>query len=296
MASSVLAFLRRHRLAVQASVSSAGTPQAAVVGYAVSDRLEIVFDTLASTRKAQNLRCNNRIALTIGGLAAGDERTVQLEGIADEPGGVELEALKQVYYAAYPDGPTRLTWPGLTYVRVRPTWIRDSDYNARPPEIIEFREAHRADVEAMAETHRDSIQSLGTSFYSAEAVALWQKDVRGQLYLEAMDRGEVFFIATRGNEMMLGFASDYPIDGVRHGASAYVRGSAARRGIGSTLLCLAEAQARRRGAGSVEIEASLAGVAFYRSHGFVEITRGHSLLTSGDAIACVFMRKELSPP
>lgn len=295
MAGSVLTFLRGHRLGVQASVSPAGAPQAAVVGYGVSDRLEIIFDTLDSTRKAQNLRRNDRIALTIGGLTGGDERTVQLEGIADEPTGVELEALKQVYYAAYPDGPTRLSWPGLIYIRVRPTWIRYSDYNARPPEIIEFREAGRADVDAMAAAHRDSIQSLGTAFYSPEAVAAWHEGVRGQLYLEAIDRGEVFFIATRGIEV-LGFASDYPIDGDKHGASAYVRGRAARHGIGSTLLCLAETRARLRGAQSVEIEASLAGVDFYRRHGFVEVRRGDSLLTTGEAIACVFMRKDLSPP
>lgn len=293
MADDVLTFLRGHRLAVQASVSPAGAPQAAVVGYGVSDRLEIVFDTVDATRKAQNLRRNSRIAFAIGGLTAGEERTVQLEGVADEPAGVELEALKQVYYAAYPDGPTRLSWPGLIYIRVRPTWIRDSDYNARPPEIIEFREAAHADADAMAAAHRDSIQSLGASFYSPEAVAAWQEGVRGQLYLEAMDRDEVFFIATRSNEV-LGFASDSPIDSDKHGASAYVRGSAARRGIGSTLLCLAEARARLRGARSVEIEASLAGVDFYRRHGFREIGRGDSLLTTGAAIGCVLMRKDLS--
>lgn len=295
MAGSVLTFLRGHRLAVQASVSPAGAPQSAVIGYAVSDRLDIVFDTLDSTRKAENLRRNDRIALTIGGLTTGDERTVQLEGVADEPAGAELEALKQVYYAAYPEGPTRLSWPGLIYIRVRPTWIRDSDYNARPPEIIEFREAGRGDVDAIAEAHRDSIQSLGTSFYSPEAVAAWQEGVRRQLYLEAMDRDEGFFIAARSNEV-LGFASDYPIDRDTHGTSAYVRGSAARQGIGSTLLCLAEARARLCGARRVEIEASLAGVGFYCSHGYVEVGRGDSLLTTGQTIACVFMRKELSPP
>src|SRR5688500_13260670 len=165
MAGSVLTFLRAHRLAVQASISPAGAPQAAVIGYGVSDRLDIVFDTLDSTRKAQNLRRDNRIALTIGGLTAGDERTVQLQGVADEPAGAELEALKQVYYAAHPEGPARLSWPGLIYIRVRPTWIRDSDYNTRPPEVIEFREAERGDVDAIAEAHRDSIQSLGPSFY-----------------------------------------------------------------------------------------------------------------------------------
>ena len=135
--SELLAFMRRHRLAVQASVSASGA-QAAVVGIAVTDRLEIVFDTLASTRKMQNLRTNPRIALVIGGMLDGDERTVQYEGMADEPSGDELEYAKAAYYAVYPDGPDRLSWPGLTYVRVRPTWIRYSDFGANPPAIVEF--------------------------------------------------------------------------------------------------------------------------------------------------------------
>jgi general stress protein 26 len=134
----LLEFLRRHRLAVQASVSATGGPQAAVVGFAVTDQFEIVFDTLDSTRKARNLRQNSRLALVIGGSNDGDERTVQYEGVADEPSGSELERLKQVYYGVYPDGPSRLSWPGLIYVRVRPTWIRYSNYSVDPPEIIEF--------------------------------------------------------------------------------------------------------------------------------------------------------------
>jgi general stress protein 26 len=137
-ARALLHFLRSHRLAVEASVSPTGAAQAAVVGFAISDQFEIVFDTLASTRKAQNLRRNPKIALVIGGAAAGEERTVQYEGIADEPSGPELEQLKEIYYAAYPDGPSRLSWPGLVYVRVRPTWVRYSDYTTDPPVIVEF--------------------------------------------------------------------------------------------------------------------------------------------------------------
>ena len=63
----LLQFMRRYRLAVQASVSAMDAPQAAVVGFAVTDLFEIVFDTLDSSRKGQNLRRNNRIALVIGG-------------------------------------------------------------------------------------------------------------------------------------------------------------------------------------------------------------------------------------
>jgi hypothetical protein len=138
MSRALLDFLRTHLLAVQASVSEVDSPQAAVVGVGISDQFEIVFDTLSSTRKAQNLRRNPKMAFVIGGLLAGDERTVQYEGVADEPSGAELERVKQVYYAAYPDGPSRSSWPGLIYIRVRPTWIRYSDYNKNPAEIVEF--------------------------------------------------------------------------------------------------------------------------------------------------------------
>jgi len=134
----LLEFLRQHRVAVEASVSANGGAQAAVVGVAFTDRFEVVFDTLGSSRKGQNLRQNPKLALVVGGLLAGDERTVQYEGIADEPSGSELERLKQTYYAVYPDGPSRLQWPGLIYVRVRPTWIRYSDYTLDPPQIVEF--------------------------------------------------------------------------------------------------------------------------------------------------------------
>lgn len=134
----LLAFLRGERLAVQASTAVGGSPQAAVVGVAVTDSFELVFDTLASTRKAQNLRQNPKIAFVIGGLEEGNERTVQYEGIADEPSGAELERLQRAYYAVFPDGPSRTSWPGLIYVRVRPIWLRFSDYNVDPPEIVEL--------------------------------------------------------------------------------------------------------------------------------------------------------------
>jgi hypothetical protein len=134
----VLAFMRSHSLAVQASVSASSSPQAAVVGFIVTDGFEIFFDTLDSTRKVLNLRQNSAIALVIGGLVSGDERTVQYEGLADEPKGVELDALKAQYFRRFPDGPARQSWPGLTYVRARPRWLRFSDFNQAPPEIVEF--------------------------------------------------------------------------------------------------------------------------------------------------------------
>jgi general stress protein 26 len=133
----ILAFMRRHTLAVQASVS-AGGPQAAVVGFIVTDEFEIVFDTVETTRKVANLRRSPRCAFVIGGMMDGDERTVQLEGIADEPTGDDLDRLKELYFVRFPDGRERQHWPGLTYIRVTPKWLRFSDFNQSPPVIIEF--------------------------------------------------------------------------------------------------------------------------------------------------------------
>ncbi len=56
-----------------------------MVGIAVSDDFEIVFDTIDSSRKAQNLRWRAEIAFVVGGIATNDERTVQYEGVADKP-------------------------------------------------------------------------------------------------------------------------------------------------------------------------------------------------------------------
>jgi GNAT superfamily N-acetyltransferase len=161
-----------------------------------------------------------------------------------------------------------------------------------------IRVAERSDVDLIADVHRDSIQSVGAPYYPADVVAGWLDGVAGDLYVQAMERGEVFFIAigrVAGATQVLGFSSDYPIEGSTHGTSVYVRGIAARQGVGTALLRQAEAHARATGAAAVRIEASLAGAAFYRANGYVEMGRGEVRLLSGHSIGCVSMRKSLAP-
>ena len=59
--------LRGYRLAVVATVAADGQPQAAVVGIAISDGLEIVFDTVVGSRKAQNLQRDPRVGVVSWG-------------------------------------------------------------------------------------------------------------------------------------------------------------------------------------------------------------------------------------
>jgi len=128
-------FLRRYRLAVEASVAADGSPQAAVVGFGVSDACEIVFDTLTTSRKYANLAADPRIALVIGW---DHEMTAQIQGLVDFPTGAELARVREVYFAAYPDGRDRLAWPGITHARARPTWVRFSNFTKVTPLIVEM--------------------------------------------------------------------------------------------------------------------------------------------------------------
>lgn len=134
----LLSFLRSHRYAVETSVSLSGFPQGAVVGIAVSDDFEIVFDTLEATRKAGNLVRRPHVGFVIGGWIEGDARTVQYEGVAALPRGAELDRVRDLYFLTFPDGRERLAWPGIMHFRVTPTWLRYSDYNQDPPVILEL--------------------------------------------------------------------------------------------------------------------------------------------------------------
>jgi general stress protein 26 len=128
-------FIARHKLGVLGTISPDGAPQSALVGIAVTPDLEIVFDTLKSTRKYRNLASNSACSFVIGWE---DEVTVQFEGEAREPEGSELARYQAVYFATWTDGPSRLSWPGITHFAVTPKWIRYSDFDRNPPQIEEF--------------------------------------------------------------------------------------------------------------------------------------------------------------
>lgn len=132
----VLRFLREHELVVEASVHADGSPQAATIGIAasmVAGVLELVFDTSTTSRKHQNLERDGRIAIA----AWHDAVTVQIEARADRPTGEDLARAKATYLAAFPDGKERERLPDIAYWRLRPTWIRTSDFSTTPPTITE---------------------------------------------------------------------------------------------------------------------------------------------------------------
>lgn len=133
----VLEFMRSNRYAVVSSLSDAGAPQSALVGIAVTPELDVIFDMLKASRKYANLTARPACSLVIGGWSG--EQTVQLEGEAFEPSGEERVRCQEIYFGAWPDGRERMQAPTITFLVVRPRWIRYSDFDQRPPLIQEFR-------------------------------------------------------------------------------------------------------------------------------------------------------------
>ena len=129
-------FMARFRYGILSSLSKVGSPQSALVGIATTPELDIVFDTVKSSRKYPNLIERPSCSFVIGGWA--EQQTVQFEGLAMEPEGDELRRYRQAYFSVWPDGPTRMSWPGIAYFVVRPRWIRFSDFDQSPPLIEEI--------------------------------------------------------------------------------------------------------------------------------------------------------------
>ena len=127
-------FLSRHKYAVLSTVTKDHLPECALVGFAVTKELKIIFDTSRTTRKYQNLINNPAIALVIGW---DKERTVQYEGKVTVPNAKILDELFDVYVKVFPEGRERRKLKDTVYCCIEPTWIRYSDFNT-PGKIEEF--------------------------------------------------------------------------------------------------------------------------------------------------------------
>ncbi len=97
---------------------------------------EIIFDTSMRSRKYRNIQDCPRVAVVIGW---DDEVTVQCEGTADILTGSDRERCLSAYVEQYPEGRQRAQDPDIAHIRVRPGWLRHSDYRPDSFDIHETR-------------------------------------------------------------------------------------------------------------------------------------------------------------
>ncbi|MFB2553705.1 pyridoxamine 5'-phosphate oxidase family protein [Ensifer soli] len=130
----ILEFLRKHTLAVIATCHRNGTPAAAAIDFSVRDDFEIVFDTFKDTRKFSNLAERSSVAFVVGW---DDNITVQYEGEATRVPAVDIAQYQEAHLNCVP-AEREFLERGAVMFKATPRWLRYSDFNKEPPELVEI--------------------------------------------------------------------------------------------------------------------------------------------------------------
>ncbi len=130
---SLLEFIKKHKIGILSTLGEE-FPESSVVDFVINDKFEIVFNTFVGSRKYRNLQKNRHVSFVTGweGL-----KTVQYEGLAYELFEEPLEKVKEAHSRNFEY--VRL-WKvdEMRYFKINPTWIKYSDYNAKPAKFFEL--------------------------------------------------------------------------------------------------------------------------------------------------------------
>lgn len=125
--SDFVSFVRAAELAVLATSSPQGKPEAALMGIAVTDKGELIVDMPADARKLANIEHNDQAAMVIGWDAG---VSIQVEGRIRVVTGEERTGYERVYSARFPG--SRVGDPAFVVAVLAPEWVRRYDATTGP--------------------------------------------------------------------------------------------------------------------------------------------------------------------
>ena len=123
------------KFCVMSTISRDNKPECAVMGYSIFDDLTLLLSTHNTSRKWINLKNNPNVAIAIGWSFT--EMFVQSEGVVElifEDG--EYTKCEEFHFSQNPEA-KKFKSPETVYIKVKPKWIRLSDYTKLPPRIEE---------------------------------------------------------------------------------------------------------------------------------------------------------------
>lgn len=142
------------------------------------------------------------------------------------------------------------------------------------------------------EVHHAAVHGLASGHYPGEVLADWAPlpitESAVARFIENPDR-EIRLVAEVSGEIV-GVGALVLMSELR---ACYVDPRWVRRGVGSAIVGEIECIAREFGAIHLEFDGSVNAEAFYLSLGYSVTARGQHTLRSGQAMACVKMRKSL---
>ena len=161
---------------------------------------------------------------------------------------------------------------------------------------VHMRPATVADAIAIIDLHFAAVHQTAGSFYPPEVLDNWSSqpgDTRYEQIRRAVAKGEELFVIAEDASGVIGFGSIVPT--LQELRAVYVHPKAGHRGIGSQILAYLEQLALDQGAVQLQMDASINAEAFYSRAGYDVVERGVHRLRSGHEMACVKMKKRLTP-
>lgn len=130
------AWLDRQILCTISTLGQDGFPNAATVAFSQDMSLRFFIITDESSRKASNIRQDNRVALTVTNEK--DRYTVQLEGLAQELTWSSFKDQEAYHYKKLPFSLPFKDIPGQTPFCIIPVHIRFTDVGVKPWEKTDY--------------------------------------------------------------------------------------------------------------------------------------------------------------
>jgi putative acetyltransferase len=153
---------------------------------------------------------------------------------------------------------------------------------------MEIRRARDEDYVEMAALRRSTIRSVNANDYPEHVIASWSATTDAEDLLESSSR--CLRWVARDRNMIVGFCEHTRKCEI---SRLYVHKDHLRRGVGSSLLNVAEESLRRRGCVQVRVESTVTAKAFYEVHGY-EVNERASW--DGDASVPVYiMSRRITP-
>ena len=127
-----------------------------------------------------------------------------------------------------------------------------------------LRFGNQDDVDEILDIHHASILALGRSAYTEQECDSWASSLSPSAYHDAMTSGGETFLVTELDRKLVGFCS-FKVDEI---VGLYVAPAENRKGLGSQLLCEAEALIARSGGDTLTVTAAMSALEFYQSHSY----------------------------
>lgn len=126
--------LKEIDLCVLSTVSD-NKPQSSLMGFGVSEELELIFGTSNKSRKFNNIKNNLNVSVVF---SLKDHKTIQYEGVVEMLNGNELKKYKNIYFELRPSVKKYEFLPDQVYFKVNPVWIKYTDVTKKPWDILEY--------------------------------------------------------------------------------------------------------------------------------------------------------------